>query len=603
MRILLVDDDKPLRAMLAENLREQQYAVDVATDGEAAWNYLVAFSYDLVVLDVMLPKLNGVNLCRQLRSEGYEMPILLLTAKDSSIDKVEGLNAGADDYVVKPFNSSELTARIRALLRRESQALPPILHWQSLSLDTNTCEAFYKNQPLHLTPKERALLEMFLRHPSQVFSPGKIIENLWTFEDPPGEEAVRTHIKGLRQKLKQAYAPRDLVKTVYGIGYRLKPIEQATPTKTSAPKAQKKDSATLAAVTKAWSQFKGAMYERLIIIEKLVNALAQGSLSSELQEQARGAAHKLAGSLGSFGFPQGSKLAAKLENLLQTAVEPSQIEQLNQLLESLRREIEHQPFESKPEDDQNPLLLIVDDDPEFTQCLAEQAKNWQLQTAIASTETQAKDLISCFNPAVVLLKLVGGIELLGELHQQLPSLPIVVITDESNFTERLEIIRQGARLLLTQPTTPSQILKTVTQVLRRSGAGVKIMIVDDDKQVLKALETNLAPWGFELTLLDDPHCFWEVLEAVTPDLLVLDVEMPDISGIELCQVLRSDPSWSRIPVIFLTVHKDTQTQNQAFAIGADDYVSKPVIDSQLVNRIFNRLERTKLLAQAKNLKA
>lgn len=222
VKILLVEDDDQIAEALAEALTKQHYAVDTAIDGQAGWEMVEVFTYDLLLLDVMLPKLDGISLCHQLRKHGYSMPILMLTAKDAYTDKVIGLDAGADDYVVKPFNLQELLARIRALLRRGNSSLPPILESGDLQLNPNTCEVIYGEHRLNLTPKEYALLELFLRNSSRLFSRGAILEHLWSSEDIPEEEAVKTHIKGIRQKLKSVGAPADLIETVYGIGYRLK---------------------------------------------------------------------------------------------------------------------------------------------------------------------------------------------------------------------------------------------------------------------------------------------------------------------------------------------------------------------------------------------
>ncbi|EAW33854.1 response regulator transcription factor [Lyngbya sp. PCC 8106] len=222
MRILLVEDDQRIAKALSRSLQTQNYVIDVALEGEAGWEFVQSFEYDLIVLDVMLPKLNGINLCQRIRQAGYTMPVLMLTAKDSSQDKVIGLDAGADDYVVKPFDLPELAARIRALLRRGTSILPPILAWEKLSLNPNTCEVTYNQHPLHLTPKEYGLLELFLHNPQRVFSRSNILEHLWSFEDPPSEEAVKVHIKDIRRKLKTVGAPPDLIETVYGMGYRLK---------------------------------------------------------------------------------------------------------------------------------------------------------------------------------------------------------------------------------------------------------------------------------------------------------------------------------------------------------------------------------------------
>ena len=222
MRILLVEDDQRIAESLTEALTDQHYVVDVATDGEDGWEFVQTLTYELILLDVMLPKLDGISLCRQLRSHGYRMPILLLTARDTTTDQVGGLDAGADDYVVKPYKLQELTARIRALLRRGSSSLPPVMEWGNLCIDSSTCDVTYNKQPVQTTPKEYRLLELFLRRGCRVFSRSAILENLWSFEEPPGEDTVKAHIKRLRQKLKTVGAPEDFIETVYGLGYRLK---------------------------------------------------------------------------------------------------------------------------------------------------------------------------------------------------------------------------------------------------------------------------------------------------------------------------------------------------------------------------------------------
>jgi two-component system, OmpR family, response regulator len=222
MRILLVEDDQRIAIALMETLRDRQYKVDLGEDGEIAWEFLQAFSYELILLDVTLPKLNGIQLCQRLRKAGIQTPVLMLTARDSSSDKVLGLDAGADDYVVKPFDLAELTARIRALLRRGTVVLPSVLEWGGLRLDPSSYEVNYGENLLHLTPKEYQLLELFIRKNQMVLSRSLILDNLWSFEEPPGEETVKVHIKDLRKKLRIAGAPPDFIETVYGVGYRLK---------------------------------------------------------------------------------------------------------------------------------------------------------------------------------------------------------------------------------------------------------------------------------------------------------------------------------------------------------------------------------------------
>lgn len=221
MRILLVEDDDRIAQALAEALTDQHYAVDIATDGQEGWDFAEASNYDLILLDLMLPKINGITICKKLRTSGLKTPILMLTAKDTSTDKVIGLDAGADDYVIKPFDLPELSARIRALLRRGSTTLPPVLEWGNLQLNPNTCDVNYGSNLLHLTPKEYSLLELFLRTGGRVLTRSAILDRIWAFEDSPGEETVKVHLRGLRQKLKAAGAPANFIETIYGIGYRL----------------------------------------------------------------------------------------------------------------------------------------------------------------------------------------------------------------------------------------------------------------------------------------------------------------------------------------------------------------------------------------------
>jgi DNA-binding response OmpR family regulator len=222
MKILIVEDDERISDAIAEELSDRHYAVEVAYDGEEAWELLDVFTYDLILLDVMMPKMDGITLCKKIRAKGNSIPILMLTARDTIGDKVIGLDAGADDYIIKPFDLEELNARIRALLRRGSTALPPVLAWGDLRLDPSTCEVFYQENLLPLSPKEYKLLEFFLRNGRRVFSRAQILEHLWPFEQVPEEATVKAHIRGLRQKLELAGAPHDLIETVYGLGYRLK---------------------------------------------------------------------------------------------------------------------------------------------------------------------------------------------------------------------------------------------------------------------------------------------------------------------------------------------------------------------------------------------
>jgi DNA-binding response OmpR family regulator len=223
MKILLVEDDWEISQLLAEILNEHQYVVDIATDGQAGWDFVKACNYDLILLDLGLPKLDGLSFCSQLRAKDYRMPILMLTARDTSAAQVAGLDAGADDYVIKPYKLEELLARIRALLRRKGSYLSTILNWKDLCLDPSSCQVTYKDRILKLTPKEYRLLELFLRNGNRVLSRSTILDNLWSFDEPPEEDAIKALIKRLRKKLTRSGIANEFIETVYGLGYRLNP--------------------------------------------------------------------------------------------------------------------------------------------------------------------------------------------------------------------------------------------------------------------------------------------------------------------------------------------------------------------------------------------
>lgn len=222
MRILVVEDDVQLAEVLTDALSDQQYIVDLAHDGEAATEWINTLTYDLIVMDVTMPKLDGLSLCRRLRDRGLSLPILMLTARDTISDKIIGLDAGADDYMVKPFDLQELMARVRALIRRGNTASCSSLMWGQLKLDSLTHEVHYDDQEFFPTPKEYALLELLVSNGRRVMSRAGIIDRLWPIQDSPTEEAVKSHIKALRQKLKLVGAPDDFIETIHGLGYRMK---------------------------------------------------------------------------------------------------------------------------------------------------------------------------------------------------------------------------------------------------------------------------------------------------------------------------------------------------------------------------------------------
>jgi DNA-binding response OmpR family regulator len=678
VKILLLEDDDLLAETLQKALISQHHLVEMATDGQAGWDLAEAFEYDLILLDLMLPKLDGISFCRKLRKTGDRTPILLLTAQDTSNHKVAALDAGADDYVVKPFDMQELLARIRALLRRVSSTTTPLIECGDLRLDPSNCEVTYDGQLLRLTSKEYGLIELFLRNTHRIFSQSALLDHLWLFEELPSENTVRAHIKSLRQKLKKAGAPADLIETVYGLGYRLKPresgvvgtkhlsekpghnstdsgtkIDTQKPTSASSsggtPKgqtltgspliAQTTDaafptphSATTAGSTQqdiseltsgVWERFKGKYSDRITVLEKAVTACLEDSLTEELRQQAMGEAHTLVGSLGSFGFDEASRLSREIEQMFQSQGKLSQQkkESLSGLVVALRQALEQPPatldlVESQPVASLNqptPVkqqcqLLIVDDDEALALALTVEATARGMQAQVATNLSKARAALAYSRPDVVLLDLCfpdsaeNGLGLLAELATYQPPVPVVVFTAQQNFADRVKVARLGGRGFLQKPVSPAQVMEAIAQVLQQSSPSeAKLLIVDDDPHLLDFLRTLLEPWGFKLTLLNNPQQFWETLEQTVPDLVILDVEMPELSGIDLCQVVRNDPRWSELPVLFLSAHTDAKTVHQVFTVGADDYVNKPIVGPELVARVLNRLERAQILRNWRTL--
>jgi len=220
MRILVVEDERRITAFIKRGLEEEHYAVDVAYDGEEALDWAAVVDYDLIVLDVLLPKKDGIEVCRELRAQGNKVPILMLTARDAIEDRVQGLDSGADDYLVKPFAFQELLARIRALLRRRGEIKTTHLQVGDLILDTLTHRATRGGQVIELTAREYALLEFLMRHPGQVLSRTQISEHVWNYDFFTTSNVVDVYIRYLRRKIDKGFEVK-LLQTVRGVGYKI----------------------------------------------------------------------------------------------------------------------------------------------------------------------------------------------------------------------------------------------------------------------------------------------------------------------------------------------------------------------------------------------
>lgn len=224
MRLLLVEDDEALRAVLAKRLLAEGYVVDQCDNGPDALDYLLASPYDGVVLDIMLPGMNGLEVLKRSRKSNKAIPVLLLTAMDSVQDRVRGLDTGADDYLVKPFSFDELLARVRALLRKQAPQRSPLLQVEDLTMDTTVHKVTRAGREISLTAKEYALLEYFMRNTGQVLTREQIADHVWSIENTFSSNLVDVYVRYLRNKIEIEGSVR-LIQTVRGAGYALRPEE------------------------------------------------------------------------------------------------------------------------------------------------------------------------------------------------------------------------------------------------------------------------------------------------------------------------------------------------------------------------------------------
>ncbi len=589
MRILLLEDDEVLSDVLVKSLTHQHYVVDAVEDGESGYEYATNGNYELILMDIGLPLLDGITLCQRLREYGCSTPILLMTAKNVNAERIRGLDAGADDYLNKPLDLDELHARIRALLRRGEVSPTTILSVGELSLNPSTAKVKYGDRELKITPKEYNLLELFLRNPSRVYSRTQIVDHLWNFDDPPLEESVKAHIKGLRQKLKKAGAV-DWIENVYGLGYRL------NPQKTESIEQQYRGT-----VDKLWQQYQDVMVKRMTVLQTAAIAVKSGKLTKELQKSAEKEAHKLAGVLGMFGRETGTQLAREIEELLSQDSYacnklPYLVQQLDELLALSIGDADSTDTAG---------LLLIDYNLQLGAKLQQLASSQGSWYQVKNIQL-AQEWLQSHSPDLVVLSVDGAIKpqdlrLIANLAARTPAISVIVIAELDDLDYRVKVAQAGGCGFLVKPNA-TQIWDFCNEQLQRDRASKadrnlapSLLVVDDDGMFLSALRGLLSPWGIKFTSLENPRRFWEVLESVNPDLLILDVEMPEIGGIELCRAVRTEQKWQTLPILFLTSHRDGETIEKVFAAGADDYVSKPVVGAELLTRITNRLERNRLL--------
>lgn len=388
--------------------------------------------------------------------------------------------------------------------------------------------------------------------------------------------------------------------------------------------AEGQAAALSSAVAGVWARYRDQVLARVDVLESAALGLLEGRLGREERREAEREAHKLAGSVGTFGFAEGSRLAREAESMLAGPAAPGQAEALRlaDLAVALRRELTAPPVAPSPARpaesahgrgpdassaaggaprpagaDEGPVLLIVDGDLDTAERLAMEASARGLRPQVAHAAGDARQALDGMRPDAALLDISidGGMELLRALADRFPPVPTIVFTRRDAFTDRVEVARLGGRGFLRKPLAPARAIDAVEPLLRPAPSPqAAVLAVDDDPTVLEAVRFVLEPHGIRVDTLDQPDRFWEALEASSPDVVLLDVDMPRVNGLELCRVLRNDPRWKSVPVVFLTSRTDPTTVQEVFGAGADDFVGKPFVGPELGARIQNRLERVRL---------
>ena len=364
----------------------------------------------------------------------------------------------------------------------------------------------------------------------------------------------------------------------------------------------------LATVNQMLERFRATFVQRITTLEQAAQALQTGNLNQTLYQSVIQEVHKLVGGLGTFGYEAGSLLAREIENILTGDIALGQMEgaRLSQLIISLQQELaKPSTFSSTVISKQFYTVLVLDDNVKLIEQLEEPVSWLQIETASDLTIAREKIAQAAFD-VILLVGLPNPGEsklaLLQEIKQQCPTTPVLAFVEEDNLAERVAISRLRGCSLLQKTLSTSCILEAIAQVLPTQVVATKVMIVDDDPAVLAVLSELLEAWGLQVTSLPKSEQFWDVLTATNPDLLILDLNMPTFHGLDLCRVVRQDWNWKDLPILVVTASTEAIVIQQAFAAGADDFITKPVVGIDLVTRVLTRIERSRCQKQLEDFK-
>ena len=364
---------------------------------------------------------------------------------------------------------------------------------------------------------------------------------------------------------------------------------------------------TSAMLAGVWTRNRDLLLHRLDTIDALCRQLPGSASDQEVRRQASGDAHKLAGSLGMFGLSAGTAVARDIEHRLNDST-PEELlaADMPKLADNLRALIEaFQVHVDEPVKERRRRLLIVESVPHIAQGIFTAAEKRGIEPRIAADLSAARNALQAEAFDVLVLDLATAtlnLKSMGEdpadqirdLVLSRAPMQVLALTSVDTFEDRVIAAQVGAHGFLPRTVPCTEIVDTCEHLLDLQAAQFKVLTLDDDPTVLGAIKVILEQHAIRVTSLSDPRMFWNALEETTPDLVILDLEMPNFSGLELCRAIRSDPQWNRMPVLFLSVNSDAQTVTSIFSAGADDFVPKPIIDIELSTRVRNRLDRDRL---------
>lgn len=621
MKILLVEDDQRLGKLIKEYLMPESEVIDVISNGAEIRDMLATNDYDILILDVMLPKKNGIDICRELRAENVNIGILFITALNSQTDKIKAFESGADDYLIKPFDFQELLLRVKALVRRENKGGINSLKWGDLVMIPIEKKVYFLNEELTLTPTEFKILQIFLQYPQQVFKTDNIIDKLWDLDNIPTNNTLRSHIKSLRRKFEQVGLGKDFIETVYGMGYKLREAKKEwSITKSSAQQnkngvndknhLEKEKLETL--IEEIWEENRSSIYQDC---QKLRYYIKPPNKVIDKNEAIR-IAHNLAGFLGSVGFDKASQTAKEIEIFLQNNDDHLSNEKIVNKIIQLINNLEKYLFPDGTPiiNDNNTInidfpetidLLVIDEDQNLVNQLILFIEHPQIILHFAHTIESAIKYLEEQQFHLIIVEtswqnqVIKDNQILELLMNKKGESQVIVYTRDETLENRLYCSDFPIFAFLSKVNSLEvlweNIKNALLQIKHNSSVNklYNLVVIDDDERFIQVLEKKLAlqKLPIQLHTISDSETFLTRIKAIKPNLVILDLKMPKLNGLDICKIIKTDPFLQNIPVIFLTGYLTPEVINQFVEAGADDFISKSKIDLELQPRIMTHLKK------------